>query len=325
VRLHGTSSGSNRAALDVQYRTIGSDWCAIGVHRAALFAVLHSAVQAEGIGVECGTTIGPDDRRLAHFDLVVDAMGANSTLSAHRGARRALEYGALWLNLPWPGAAFKSDCLEQRYLGASRMAGLMPVGWVDSPQQPQCAFFWSLRRRDYASWRSAPLSAWHEQVAALWPAMAQPLGGVREHGACTFAAYDHFTRRKPYGVRCVQIGDSAHATSPQLGQGANMALLDALALSVALRSERDLPDALRNYASMRSWHVRLFQLASAFFTPLYQSDSSILPVMRDRLLAPLTRIPPFDRFVARLVAGMTVAPLRGQPFQAMQPDLMPGR
>jgi 2-polyprenyl-6-methoxyphenol hydroxylase-like FAD-dependent oxidoreductase len=79
-----------------------------------------------------------------------------------------------------------------------------------------------------------------------------------------------------------------------------------------------LPDALQRYAHMRRWHVRLFQAASALFTPFYQSDSRVLSVMRDRLLAPLTRVPPLDGFVARLVAGMTVAPLRGESFQPLR-------
>jgi salicylate hydroxylase len=315
-RLHGTTS-SGKLALDVRYGAIGPDWCALGVHRAVLFEVLHSAVQAEGIQVECGTNIGLEDRRLVHFDLVVDAMGAKSSLSAHRGARRLLEYGALWVNLPWPGIPFNADRLEQRYHGSSRMAGVMPVGWVDSPAHPQAAFFWSLRRRDEATWLRAPLAAWCEEVAALWPAMAGPLSQIRDHDACTFAVYDHFTRQRPYDGRMVQIGDAAHATSPQLGQGANMALLDAFALALALRSEADLPNALERYARMRRWHVRLFQMASALFTPFYQSDGKSLPFMRDQLLAPLTRVAPLDGFVARLVAGMTVAPLRGEPFQPL--------
>jgi hypothetical protein len=71
---------------------------------------------------------------------------------------------------------------------------------------------------------------------------------------------------------------------------------------------------------MRRWHVRLFQWSSAVFTPFYQSDSRVLPLLRDHLLAPLTRVPPLDRFVARLVSGMTVAPLRGKTFEPLRAD-----
>jgi salicylate hydroxylase len=317
-QLQGITVPRGHRALSVRYGAIGPEWCAVGIHRAALFDALHTAVVAAGIPIECGITITPDDHRLKGHDLVVDAMGANSPLWARQESRRSLEYGALWINLPWPGAPFQPDRLDQRYRAASCMAGLMPIGRVDLAREPQAAFFWSLRRGDLADWTRAPFRQWVEKVHGTWPEVAQLLQPVAGHEACTFATYDHFTRRRPYQDRCVHIGDSAHATSPQLGQGANMALLDALALTVALRDAVDLPGALQRYASMRRWHVRLFQWSSAVFTPFYQSDSRLLPLLRDHILAPLTRVPPLDRFVARLVSGMTVAPLSGRTFQPLR-------
>jgi 2-polyprenyl-6-methoxyphenol hydroxylase-like FAD-dependent oxidoreductase len=134
----------------------------------------------------------------------------------------------------------------------------------------------------------------------------------------TFAQYDHFTAQVPYSERVVHIGDAAHATSPQLGQGANMALLDALALAHALRLNDDLASALPAYAGLRRRHVRLFQSASAIFTPFYQSDSRLLPWLRDWITAPLSRLPIGDVVVARLVSGMTSAPLAGAAFTAVR-------
>jgi salicylate hydroxylase len=95
TRLHGISA-AGRTALDVRYQAMGPDWCALGVHRAALFAVLHSAVQAAGISVECGTTIDADDARLSGFDLVVDALGANSALSRRIVCSSAMKAPGAW-------------------------------------------------------------------------------------------------------------------------------------------------------------------------------------------------------------------------------------
>jgi 2-polyprenyl-6-methoxyphenol hydroxylase-like FAD-dependent oxidoreductase len=107
----------------------------------------------------------------------------------------------------------------------------------------------------------------------------------------------------------VHLGDSWHAASPQLGQGANMALLDACALARAIGRKQDVRDALADYARMRAGHVRLFQLMSFLFTPVYQSDSAILPWLRDWLAAPVSRIWPGPQVLAAMVSGGLGAPL----------------
>lgn len=68
---------------------------------------------------------------------------------------------------------------------------------------------------------------------------------------------------------------------------------------------------------MRRWHVHLFQAASAMFTPFYQSDR-VLPFIRDRLAAPISRLPIADALLARLVSGMTVRPIAGSGFEAQR-------
>jgi 2-polyprenyl-6-methoxyphenol hydroxylase-like FAD-dependent oxidoreductase len=168
-----------------------------------------------------------------------------------------------------------------------------------------------MKRADVAGWRLQGLQAWKDEVSALWPEAAALLHGVSRSEELTFAQYDHFTRARPWSERLAHIGDAAHATSPQLGQGANMALLDALALVRALRDSADIADALPRYARLRRWHVRLFQWASAIFTPFYQSDSRALPLLRDHIAAPMSRLPIGARILARLVSGMTVRPLAG--------------
>jgi 2-polyprenyl-6-methoxyphenol hydroxylase-like FAD-dependent oxidoreductase len=91
----------------------------------------------------------------------------------------------------------------------------------------------------------------------------------------------HFTAQRPFRGPFALIGDAAHATSPQLGQGANNALLDALALADALDATGDVAQALASYAHIRRRHVRFYQLASAAMTPFFQSDSRVLADLRD--------------------------------------------
>lgn len=327
VRLLGRSVPSNRIALDVRYDALGSGWKAIGIHRAALFAVLHQAVTAQGIRIIGDTAIADRDSaqpqfivtragdRLGPYDLIVDALGANSPLAANKLKRKVLEYGALWVNVSWPSSHFDDTRLEQRYRFAEQMCGVLPIGKPSPQHAPQAAFFWSLKRSQYAAWRERGLDAWRDDIAKLWPQAVTLLDNVLDTDTVTFAQYDHFTQRSPFGNRLAHIGDAAHATSPQLGQGANMALLDAFALTTALDRHTDLNAALRDYASLRRWHVRLFQLASRIFTPFYQSDSHTLAFVRDWITAPLSRMPIGGQVVARLVSGMTTSPLAGQRFK----------
>src|SRR5690606_4312837 len=111
------------------------------------------------------------------------------------------------------------------------------------------------------------LARWKEIVAGHWPAVGVHLDAIGGFDDLTLARYGHHTLTWPAGNGIVFIGDSAHSTSPQLGQGANMALLDAAVLAQAVAAHDDLNDALDRYCKARRWHVRLFQAASRTFTP----------------------------------------------------------
>ena len=321
-RLHGTSGG--RVVLDVRYDALGPGAaCGLAVHRGALFQVLLDAALAAGVTVESGREVAAVDagrlafaggQRSARFDLVVDALGTRSPLS--RPPRHHLPYGALWASLCRAGD-FDPAALEQRYEAARRMAGVMPIGCLPGQARPMTAFFWSLRHDRREAWRAAPIDAWKDQVLALWPATAPLLEQVRSHDDLVFAAYAHRTLTSPVSPGCVHLGDSWHCTSPQLGQGANMALLDAWALALALDGHADVAGALGDYARRRIWHVRLYQAVSRVFTPAYQSDSALVAWVRDWILAPASRLPLAPPLLAALVAGRW-----GWPLLRLQPSGM---
>ena len=336
-RLFGRAVPSQRVVLDVRYAALGAGWRGLAVHRAALFGVLHEKAVARRIPIHCGVTIlgtrregsqhhllAAGQHSLGRFDLIVDAMGANSPFTVGI-PRRVLPYGALWANVPWPSdGPFLESALEQRYRRAERMAGILPVGRKNSGAPTQAAFFWSLKRDRLSQWHTTDLSAWQHEVAQLWPEVAPLLEGIADREQITFARYDHFTRPIPFSAGLVHVGDSARATSPQLGQGANMALLDTLALQVALDQPLALVEALALYGRMRYWHTRLFQWASAAFTPFYQSDSRVLPWVRDWFAAPLSRMPVLSQLLARLVSGSLAPPLgRRHEFRPYRAGLKP--
>jgi salicylate hydroxylase len=322
-RMFGVSMPSGRTVLDVAYDPKGLGRNGVAVHRAALFGVLHSAVLRDGIellprhkiaAVETGSAnqlLTESGARLGPFDLIVDALGGHSPLTT--APRRILSYGALWATVQEPPGLFHADRLEQRYVGAHRMAGVLPVGQINLESAKHMAFFWSLRADAYEPWRAQGLEAWKNDVRGLWPETDAVLAQIASPDDLVMARYTHFTDRRPVARGLVRLGDSAHTTSPQLGQGANMALLDAAALALALEQERGIEMGLEAYCATRRWHLSTYQMISAIFTPFYQSDSRILAMARDHLLWPLSRMPPGPALLSRLARGELLPTLHGLP------------
>jgi 2-polyprenyl-6-methoxyphenol hydroxylase-like FAD-dependent oxidoreductase len=320
-RLYGKACGSGRVVLDVRYAALG-DLRGLAVHRAALFNVLHDAVKAAGIEIEGSSQIKDFDgsalilnhgRREGPFDLVIDASGSRSPLIPHAAGpdyRAALAYGAIWSSLPWPGLPFDPHALEQRYDKASVMLGVLPIGRQHEQAETQTAFFWSIKTEDFPHWRQAGLDHWKSRVLGSWAECHPLMDCITSPEQMVLASYHHHTLSIPYGNRIVFVGDSAHATSPQLGQGANMALLDIHALAFALKEYAELPVALGAYARSRRFHVKLYQAMSRVFTPFYQSDSELLPLARDHLVAGISRIGPVQKILARIVSGKLGLPAK---------------
>ena len=152
----------------------------------------------------------------------------------------------------------------------------------------------------------------------LWPETQVLLDRIENREQLTFASYTHRTKNPPLQDRMIAIGDAWHSASPQLGQGANMALLDAWGLALGLSYGRTLREQLRLAVSWRHDHVWLYQWVTKLFTPMYQSDTNWHPMLRDRLLASLSQIWPISKVQAQLMSGLFGFPL--QPLGLELPD-----
>jgi 2-polyprenyl-6-methoxyphenol hydroxylase-like FAD-dependent oxidoreductase len=86
-----------------------------------------------------------------------------------------------------------------------------------------------------------------------------------------------------YRGRMVLLGDAAHAMTPNLGQGAAMAIEDAWELAKCLENP-DVQVALKSYDRHRRQRLRLVQLASRAVGMAIQTKSPLLAACRDQLL-----------------------------------------
>lgn len=319
-RLLGRSA-EGRTVLDARYVDLaGPPSLGLGIHRASLFDLLFDAVRAAGIAVcpdhaVSGSRIDRRGRWLSFangteagpFDLVIDALGLHTTLAPQCG--RLLPYGALWATLPWPvDGPFDRQRLEQRYRAAREMVGVLPTG-RRADGRDELALFWSLRGDDHAAWAQRGLPAWRAAVTALWPECRDLVEQITDPDQLTMARYAHRALPAPAQDRLVHIGDAWQTASPQLGQGANMALLDAMAVTRAVALTRDpraVPDMVIH---LRRWHVELYQAATAFFTPLYQSDAAAPAMLRDWIFAPASQVWPGKPIQALIMSGLLGNPL----------------
>ena len=88
-----------------------------------------------------------------------------------------------------------------------------------------------------------------------------------------------------------------------------MALLDAWALARGLEDAGDVEEGIWRAVALRRRHVRVYQWLTALFTPVYQSDSLLLPMIRDRLVGPLSKLWPATVIQAAMVSGLVADPL----------------
>jgi 2-polyprenyl-6-methoxyphenol hydroxylase-like FAD-dependent oxidoreductase len=309
--------------IDIRYARWQNGSYGLGLHRGVLFNALWRAATEAGVQINMGNEV-EQLSALQGFDLRVIADGANSQLRAQTGLKykdTLYPWGAVWAVLPDLERHYGTT-LWQWYRQANQMLGIMPTGLAPGSSTPVVSLFWSLRADRYAALQDAGLQAWKDTVLALNPACAELLTHITSMEQLTWARYHDVVMPRYHTegpTDCtVVIGDAAHATSPQLGQGTNLALLDAVALAQSLGTALDMPSALATYTQTRRGHLHFYSQASRLLTPLFQSDLKVLPWLRDVFLATSAGWPVFKGVNLQTLVGVRKGWLGGQ-LSLLQP------
>lgn len=318
ARLRCETRGGRRL-LDLHYQELGPGVSGLGMHRAVLLHFLVEALAAAGIPVQLGCAIDRIEQsggraalieaggaRHGPFDLIVVADGARSALRdglAPRLSTRRYPWGALWHIAPDRDGTFAGR-LYQVVRGTRSMIGFLPTGRTVGGDLPLVSMFYSVELAAVDALRARGLAAWKDHVVREVPSAEPLLADVGSFDDLTVAAYTDVRMRPWHRGAVVFIGDSAHATSPQLGQGVNLALLDARALGAALADGADVPTALQSLAAARRHHVRYYQWASRWLTPFFQSGWRPLGWVRDLGLPAVHWLGPLRRKMTRTMAGV---------------------
>jgi FAD-dependent urate hydroxylase len=190
-------------------------------------------------------------------DLLIGADGARSLVrdhvtAAHEGGQRIertysgyTNYNGLVATDPAIGAL---DCWTT-YVADGKRAAVMPVAdgrsyfWFDVPQPSGLPY----DRADGVAPLEAAFADWAPGVKTLLAAI-DPARSLNRVEIWDIDPFHTWTRG-----RVALLGDSAHNTAPDIGQGACLALEDTFALAISLATNTvSVEDSLRRYAASRT-------------------------------------------------------------------------
>lgn len=302
-----------------RYPLYRAGYRAYGVHRGVLFGVLQRAVATRPVEVRlaceirsrevtpagvvltdaCGGRHGP-------FDFVLACDGARSRMRAACGFRAQVwpyRHATLWAIAPGAGVPNK---LFQVVDGTRRLCGLVPLG------DGLCTLYWGLPADDYPATVARGIDPLKEEIRRFCPEAGELLDFVHSFDQMLLTRYQAVRMPRWHDRHTLFLGDAAHAMSPHLGQGANLALVDAWRFAACLRESPDPATAFRRFAAVQRAYLRYYWLVTFALSPFFQGDARVLGWGRDLFLPLLPRVPWVRRQMLMTVGGLKGGFLRGE-------------
>jgi 2-polyprenyl-6-methoxyphenol hydroxylase-like FAD-dependent oxidoreductase len=310
---------SGKTLIRTRYADLEPGCRAYGVHRGVLFNALVDLVRAQPIDVRAGCeVIGRDvrpggevflidacGRRHGPFDFVIAADGARSQFRAACGLRAWVTrytHGTLWVIAPGAGVPGR---LLQVVRGNRFLFGLLPLG------DGLVTLYWGLRLDEFDRLKSRGLEALKAEIEAFSPESAGVLDLLVDVGQLLLTSYQHVHMPRWFDRWTLFLGDACHAMSPHLGQGINLALVDAWRFADCLRRAASPQAAFRSFRQVQRAYLRYYATVTYLLSPFFQSDWRILGWGRDLALPVLPLLPWVRRHMLLTVVGMKGGFLKG--------------
>ena len=202
--------------------------------------------------------VGIDDRPgqpvVAHFadgssaegDFLIGADGVHSAVRAHviPDGPRPFDTGLIGFGGFVPRSLLEETLVGQRIETTFGQSGFFGYGFC-SPDRDNSAMWWSTQPAngvDAATFRAMSRDAIKQHLISFHAGWHDPIPQVLEaaEDIVVTATLDVATLPTWWHGRALLIGDAAHATSPHAGQGASLALEDALRLARRIQDGHEL-------------------------------------------------------------------------------------
>ncbi|MGH7469309.1 MAG: FAD-dependent oxidoreductase [Longimicrobiales bacterium] len=275
--------------------------CARDAGVAIRFDARCTAAQWQPHGVRLQFADGSD----VESPLVFACDGINSVVRNALGFKsKKKTIGEAYLRIVAPIAHPMPECVGEFWARDGRRAGAFPL-----PGQRTYVFC------------SVPIGRWQEILerrlgawVKSWEDFGEPISTLmRSMQDWNGAVYDELSdlrveRWQRNGV--FLLGDAAHAMTPNLGQGANSAMVDALVLVNLLTEvahQRAWREAGRRYEQLRRPFVTRIQNAALIGGRLASLKNPAARALRDTALRMVMQLAPLQRSSLKLTAGYNPA------------------
>ena len=252
--------------------------------------------------IKPGSDSGSREATTLQADLVVGADGVNSAVRSTGGFSSRVSAGSTYVRTiiqrqanPW----FEEFWTPLGSFGHAPLGGDTTYFWAAAQTTAMAD---ALYRRN--------LPSLIQQWQPVLPLAAELLGRVSSFDDLLANTVRRVDCRRWFSGRLVLLGDAAHAMAPNLGQGANSALVDGVALAEALATAPSVVEGLAHYDQHRRPTARRVQNMAGVLQRLCNLHQPGAMRLRDAPLIALSHLPRLSEESTRRALATDVRAVR---------------
>ncbi len=256
------------------------------IHRHELHSILLSHLA--GTGVRTGTdvysivnevngvSVTLSDGVAERYDLVIGCDGIDSAVREMVFGGGAKQYSGYvsWRFLARDLAGVDTTTIKELW-GRGKRFGIVPL----NDSTIHC--FASANTTDPARYKHISVAGFKELFGEFDGEVQNLIATVKSEEAFMYNALEDVTIGQWHRGRVVLIGDAAHGMTPNMTQGASMAIEDAYTLAAKLDQHTEIDKALAAFYAARSERVRTIQKRSRLLGRIGQLEKPLLCSIRD--------------------------------------------
>jgi 2-polyprenyl-6-methoxyphenol hydroxylase-like FAD-dependent oxidoreductase len=265
--IHYKENGKQMASIDEKNEKEEFGARSIMIKRALLIKALCKEVISKGIGLHLGKKLKnienmDDGKVIAHFedgtnakgDFIVGCDGIHSRTreiimpDAPKPTYTKVVVTGGYTNIPIKNKSHNT--IHSNYCKNAFFAYfILPNGeiwWWNGMSYPQEQTKEELERIPDDQWQQTLNDLYRED-----PLIIRDIAGSTHEKFLKYPIYDVLDLKTWHNSNVCLIGDAAHATSPHAGQGATMAMEDAVTLAKCLRDIENTKDAFAKFENLR--------------------------------------------------------------------------